>query len=365
MARSTASGAERSKTKSDPSLRLSKSTGNASSRSTGSCTSRAAPTTARSCSSASRRSSSRSPAPGHEALLVAAGLVLKPGYDWFFPYYRDRALCLALGVTVEELLLQAVGAAADPASGGRQMPSHWSSPQHCTSFRRRPPLPPSACTPSAAPRPDATSPAIPKPPKSTRATTAQWRDVAFHGDEVVLRLASAKAPPPRANSGKRSTLPRIRSCPSSSSLKTTATPSPCPSKSTLPAATSRKLVQNFPNFHFAEIDGTDPVACYRAFEEAAALCRSGNGPAFVHGHVIRPYSHSLSDDDSSYRPESERQRRRAARSALQDSDAACCAKAFSTPTASIGWKRKSTKKSARRRNGLCVLRFPSPTRPPS
>ncbi len=241
---------------------------------------------------------------GHEALLVAAGLVLKPGYDWFFPYYRDRALCLALGATVEDLLLQAVGAAADPASGGRQMPSHWSSPAlHIVSQ--------SSATSTQCLHAVGCAEAgryfarHPEAAEKHEGDYRAWRDVEFHGDEVVYVSVGEGSTSQgefweSLNTASNEKLPVIFV------VEDNGYAISVPVEVNTPGGNISRLVANFPDFHFAEIDGTNPIASYRAFEDAAAHCRSGKGPAFIHGHVIRPYSHSLSDDDRLYRPERER-----------------------------------------------------------
>jgi 2-oxoisovalerate dehydrogenase E1 component len=241
---------------------------------------------------------------GHEALLVAAGLVLKSGYDWFFPYYRDRALCLALGVSVEDQLLQAVGAAADPASGGRQMPSHWSSPQHHIVSQ-------SSATSTQCLHAVGCAEAgryfsrHPEAAERHEGDYRAWRDVAFHGDEIAYVSVGEGSTSQgefweALNTASNEKLPVIFV------VEDNGYAISVPVEVNTPGGNISRLVADFPDFFFAEVDGTDPIASYRAFEEAAAHCRSGKGPAFIHGHVIRPYSHSLSDDDRLYRPESER-----------------------------------------------------------
>ncbi len=242
---------------------------------------------------------------GHEALQVGAALALRPGYDWFFPYYRDRALCLALGVSPTDMLLQAVGAATDPASGGRQMPTHWSSRTlnivSTSSSTTTQLLHAVGCAeagryfsrhPEAAARADG----------DYRA----FRDVKFHGDEVVLTCLGEGSTSQgefweALNTASNQKLPVIF-CVEDNGYAISV-----PVEVNTPGGNISRLVANFPNFHFAEIDGTDAEACLRAFQAAADHCRAGLGPAFIHGHCVRPYSHSLSDDDKLYRSAAERE----------------------------------------------------------
>jgi 2-oxoisovalerate dehydrogenase E1 component len=236
---------------------------------------------------------------GHEALLVAAGMAMKPGYDWFFPYYRDRAICLALGNTVEEQLLQAVGAADDIASGGRQMPSHWSS-------KKLNIVTPSSSTATQCLHAVGCAEAgryftrHPEAAKKHEGDYREFKDVTFHGDEVVyVSIGEGSTSQGEfweaLSSASNGKLPVLFVVEDNGYAIST------PVEVNTPGGNISKLVANFPNFHFAEIDGTDPIASYKAMVEAVAYCRAGKGPALVHGHVIRPYSHSLSDDERLYR----------------------------------------------------------------
>jgi 2-oxoisovalerate dehydrogenase E1 component len=242
---------------------------------------------------------------GHEALGVAAAFALKPAYDWFYPYYRDRALCLALGATAYEMLLGAVGAADDPSSGGRQMPSHWA-------FKHLNVVTQSSCTGTQilqavgcaeagryfAAHPDSAG----KGEGDYRA----FKDVQFHGDEITyVSLGDGTTSEGEfweaLNAASNQRLPVIF-C-----IEDNGYAISVPVEVQTAGGNISRLVSGFPNFHFEEFDGTDPVVAYAAFKRAAEYCRGGHGPAFVHAHVIRPYSHSLSDDERLYRPDSERQ----------------------------------------------------------
>lgn len=245
---------------------------------------------------------------GHEALLVAAGMALKPGHDWFFPYYRDRAICLALGNTVEEQLLQAVGSADDPASGGRQMPSHWSSKrlQIVTQSSSTATQCLHAIGCAEAGRYFSQHPASAGMPSLNGAGIdyRQYKDVSFHPDEVVYVSIGEGATSQgefweSLNTASNERLPVLYVVEDNGYAIST------PVEVNTPGGSISRLISNFPNFHFAEIDGTDPIASYAAMLEAVAYCRSGKGPSLVHGHVVRPYSHSLSDDERQYRSKEE------------------------------------------------------------
>jgi 2-oxoisovalerate dehydrogenase E1 component len=243
---------------------------------------------------------------GHEGIGVAASFCLKPGYDWFYPYYRDRALVLALGATPYEMLLQGVGAADDPSSGGRQMPSHWAYNKLNIVTQSSPTgtqiLQAVGCAEAGV--------YLRNHPNSVQKAEGdyrQFKEVKFRSDEVTyVSLGDGTTSEGEfweaLNTAANKKLPVVFV------IEDNEYAISVPIEVQTAGGNISRLVSGFPNFHFEEVDGTDPVVSYAAMKRAVEHCRAGKGPGFVHAHVIRPYSHSLSDDERLYRPDAERQR---------------------------------------------------------
>ncbi len=233
---------------------------------------------------------------GHEGVLAAAALAMKPGYDWFFPYYRDRALMLGLGMTAQEMLWSAVGAEVDPNSHGRQMPSHWGSTKLNVPSQ-------SSCTGTQALH-------------SVGAAEASYRAglvkglkdkiIGYKGDEVVYMSVGDGTTSEgeyweALNTACNLKLPVIF-CVEDNGYAISV-----PVEVGTAGGDISKLVSGFPDLYIQKCDGTDVLESYEVFQHAVEYCRKRKGPAFVHAKVIRPYSHSLSDDEKLYRPDEERQ----------------------------------------------------------
>jgi len=233
---------------------------------------------------------------GHEAVLTAAGLHLRAGYDWFYPYYRDRALCLTLGMTPLEMLLAAVGSKDDPNSGGRQMPSHWG---------HRALNIPSQGSPTGTQCLHAVGCA-----EATllyeRITDIPDRAEQFHHDEITyLSIGEGGTSEGEFWESLNTTCTRV--APLLCLVEDNGYAISVPVEVQTPGGDLSKLVESYPNLNVLRCDGTDFLASYRTMGEAIAWVRRERKPALVHAKVIRPYSHSLSDDERLYKTPEERE----------------------------------------------------------
>jgi 2-oxoisovalerate dehydrogenase E1 component len=232
---------------------------------------------------------------GHEAVVTAAGLGLKPGYDWFYPHYRDRALCLALGVTPLEMLLSSVGAKDDPSSGGRQMPSHWGNKRLNIVSQSSPTgtqcLQAVGCAEAGH--------------LYQQITEIEDRERHFKQDEVTY-LSLGDGTTSEGEFWEALNYTSLRRLPVVIVVEDNGYAISVPVEVQTPGGDISKLVTGFPHLFVQSIDGTDFLASYAAVQEAVAYARARRGPAFIHANVIRPYSHSLSDDERLYKTPEER-----------------------------------------------------------
>jgi len=241
---------------------------------------------------------------GHEAILVAAGLVLKPGYDWFYAYYRDRALCLMLGVTPYEMLLQAVGAKDDPSSAGRQMPSHWGSQKLNIVSKSSPTGTQWLHAVGAA---EASLYYDEFPDALEQARKAPLGQAVRHQRDEVAYVSGGDGTTSEGEFFEALNTACLKKLPVIFMVEDNGYAISVPVEVQTAGGSISRLVSTYPGLHIEECDGTEPLESYRACRKAVEYCRTRKGPALIHAHVIRPYSHSLSDDEKLYRPAEERE----------------------------------------------------------
>ncbi len=233
---------------------------------------------------------------GHEAILVAAGQHLRAGYDWFFPYYRDRALCLTLGMTPLEMLLASVGAQDDPANAGRQMPSHWG--------HRRLNIPSqSSCTGTQCLHAVGSADA-----RMIYGGVEQIpdRESRYKHDEVTY-VSIGDGATSEGEFWESLSTATVRKLPVLFLVEDNGYAISVPVEVQTPGGDISRVVEGIPGLRVFRCDGTDYLESYRTLREAVEHLRAHKGPALVHATVTRPYSHSLSDDEKLYKTPAERE----------------------------------------------------------